>query len=80
MSLGKKLSKKGTGLRPNWDNHNAETCCCINYFSDRQNTELFLPRQEIQIQNECDYCNECEKCGKFTNYRKEFLKNGFLDI
>ena len=61
--------KKRTGLRPNWDNHNSETCYCINYFSDRENTELILLRQEIQIQNECDYCNECEK---FTKYRKEF--------
>ena len=76
-SLGKKLSKKSTGLRPNWDNDNAETCCCINYFSDRENTELILLRQEIQIQNKCVYCNECEKCDKFTKYRKEFLKMGF---
>ena len=72
----KKLSKKRTGLRPNWDNHNAETCC-INYFSDRKNTELILLRQEIQVQNECDYCNECEKCDKFTKYRKELKKMGF---
>ena len=77
MSLGKKLSKKRTGLRPNWGNHNAETCWCINYFSDRENTKLILLRQEIQIQNKCDYCNECEKCDKFTNYRNEFKKMGF---
>ena len=76
-SLGKKLSKKRTGLRPNWDNHNAETCCCIDYISDCQNTELILLRQEIQIQNECDYCNECEKCNKSVQYGKEFKKMGF---
>ena len=70
-SLGKKLSKKRTDLRPNWDNDNAETCCCINYFSDRENTKLILLRQEIQIQNECVYCNECEKWYKFT---KKFKK------
>ena len=80
MNLKQKISKKRTGLRPNWDNHNAETCCCINYLSDRENAELILFRQEIQIQNECDYCNGCEKCNKFTEYRKEFLKNGFLDV
>ena len=71
----KKLSKKRTGLRPNWDNHNAETC--INYISDCENTELILLRQEIQIQNECDYCSESEKCSKFGQYRKEFKKIGF---
>ena len=72
----KKLSKKRNGLRPNWDNHNAETCC-INYISDCENTELILLRQETQIQNECDYCNESEKCSKFGQYRKEFKKIGF---
>ena len=63
-SLGKKLSKKRTGLRPNWDNDNAETCCCINYFSDSENTKLILLRQEIQIQNEYVYCNELLNTGK----------------
>lgn len=76
----KKLSKKRTGLRPNWDNHNAETCCYINYISDCENTELILLRQEIQIQNECDYCNESEKCSKFGQYRKEFKKIDFWTI
>ena len=77
MSLKQKIIKKRTGLRPNWDDHNAETCAIMNYFSDRENTELILLRQEIQIQNDCDYCNDCEKCDKFQEYRKEFKKMGF---
>ena len=42
MSLKQKLAKKRTGLRPNSDEHYAEKCSIINYFSDRENTELIL--------------------------------------
>ena len=51
MNLKQKLAKRRTGLRPNWDEHHAEKCSTINYFSDRENTELILLRQEIQIEN-----------------------------
>ena len=77
MSLKQKLSKKRTGLRPNWDEHIAETCSVINYFSDTENTELILLRQEIEIESDCFDCNNCEKCKTFKEYKNEFKKMGF---
>ena len=77
MNLKQKLAKRRTGLRPNWDEHHAEKCSTINYFSDRENTELILLRQEIQIENSCINCGEFEKCKKFQEYRNEFRKMGF---
>ena len=71
-NLKQKLAKRRTGLRPNWDEHNAEKCSIINYFSDRENTELILLREEIHIENSCIYCGECEKCKKFQECRNEF--------
>ena len=67
MNLKQKLAKRRTGLRPNWDEHHAEKCSTINYFSDRENTELILLRQEIQIENSCINCGECEKCKNSKN-------------
>ena len=77
MSLKQKLAKKRTGLRPNWDKHYAEKCSIINYFSDRENTELILLRQEFQVENSCICCGECEKCKKYQEYKSEFKKMGF---
>ena len=75
--MEEKLSIKRTGLRPNWDNHDKNTCLVINYFADREHTELILLRQEIEIENDCYYCKNCEKCKKLKEYLTEFKKDGF---
>ena len=72
--MEKKLSKKRTGLRPNWDVHDATKCPIINYFADRENTELILLRQEIEIESGCFYCNTCKKCKKLKEYKAELKK------
>ena len=47
-------------LAPNWGkDHNAETNPIINYFADRQHTELILRKIEEKIKACCFYCNEC---------------------
>ena len=78
--MEQKLSKKRTGLRPNWDEHDAAKYLIINYFSDRENTELILLRQEIEIENGCFYCSNCEKCKKLKEYKEEFKKMGFWTL
>ena len=70
--MEEKLSKRRTEIRPNWDNHEKNTCPVINYFSDREHTELILFRQEIEIENGCFYCKNCEKCKKLNEYLTEF--------
>ena len=75
--MEKKLSKKRRGLRPNWDDHDKTTCPAINYFSDRENTELILLRQEIEIESGCCYCHKCEKFKKLNEYLAEFKNKGF---
>ena len=46
--MGENLLKR-TGLRPNWDEHDAATCSIINYFADRNNAALILVKQENEI-------------------------------
>ena len=36
-------------LAPNWEDHNLETNHIINYFADRQHTELILKKIESKI-------------------------------
>ena len=56
-------------VQPNWDIHNKDICEIMNYY--------LLLRQEIQIENTCNYCIVCEKCKKFLTYSKEYKKMGF---
>ena len=74
--MGKNLLKK-TGLRANWDEHDAATCPIINHFADRNNTALILTKKENEIGNTCYFCNICKNCNKFKEYRAEFEKMGF---
>ena len=57
-------------LAPNWEDHNAGTNSIINYFADRQHTELTLKKIEMKIIKTCFYCKNCESCTKLSNYRK----------
>ena len=75
--MGEGLSKKRTGLRPNWVNHDKNTCLVINYFADREHMSLILLRQEIEIEQGCYYCKKWEKCKKLDEYLAEFTKKGF---
>ena len=43
--MGKNIFKM-VGLAPNWEDLDAATCIIINYFADRQNTEIILRKQE----------------------------------
>ena len=36
-------------LAPNWEDHDLETNPIINYFADRQHTELILKKVENEI-------------------------------
>ena len=76
QNLLKKMDQRKV-VRPNWDNHNKDICEIKNYYADREHAELILLRQEIQIQNTCNYCIVCEKCKKFLTYSKEYKKMGF---
>ena len=68
---------KMVGLAPNWEDHDAATCIRINYFTDRQNTEIVLRKQENLIAETCCYCKECKNCTKVKTYREELKKKGF---
>ena len=62
---------------PNWDNHDKNICSIKNYYIDRERAEEVLLRQEIQIENTCEYCLVCEKCKRYLIYSKEYKKTGF---
>ena len=57
---------------PNWEDHDAEKNPLINYFADRQHTELAIKKIEMKIIKTCFYCRTCENCAKFSNYKKIF--------
>ena len=71
------MEQQGKVVRPNWDNQNKDVCGIMNYYVDREHVELLLLRQEIQIENTCNYCIVCEKCKKFLLIRKNIKKWGF---
>ena len=64
-------------LAPNWEDHDLETCPIINYFSNRNHTELVLKQVEEKIKKKCFYCQECKNCKTFKEYLKVFKQNGF---
>ena len=75
--MEKKLWKKRTGLLQNWDERDAAKCPIVNYFSDRENTELILLKQENEIEKNCFYCKACKKCKKLQKYKADFKKMVF---
>ena len=64
-------------IAPKWEVHDLETSPIINYFTDRNHTELILKKIEHKIKKCCFYCRECENCIKFHQYLKVFKQNGF---
>ena len=42
-------------LAPNWEDHDAEKIPIVNYFADRQHTELLLKKIEKKIIKSCFY-------------------------
>ena len=64
-------------IAPKWEVHDLETSRIINYFTDRNDTELILKKIEDKIKKCCFYCRECENCIKFHQYLKVFKQNGF---
>ena len=64
-------------LEPNWEVHDAEKNPIVNYFADRQHTELAIKKIEMKIIKNCFYCRNCENCTKFSNFKKVFNKQGF---
>ena len=71
------MKQQGKVVRPNWDNHNEDICEIKNYYAGREHAELLLLKQEIQIENTCNYCIVCEECKKCLTYSKEYKKMGF---
>ena len=74
QTVGRELFKM---LAPNWEDHDAETCQIINYFADRQHTELILKKIESKIKINCFYCKICYDCNKLEEHRKVFTQQGF---
>ena len=66
-------------LAPNWEDYDLETCPIINYFADRNHTELVLKKVEEKIKKMCFYCQEYKNCKTFMEkfYLKVFKQNGF---
>ena len=64
-------------LAPNWEDHDAEKNPIMNYFVDRQHTEIILRKIENKINKRCFYCQVCENCQKLKNYKDAFKQQGF---
>ena len=64
-------------LAPNREDHDAKTNPIINYFADRQHTELILRKIEKEIEKNCFFCKTCENCQNLEKRRKIFKKMGF---
>ena len=60
-----------------WVNHNKDICQIKNYYADRNDAELILFRQEMQIEDSCEFCLTCDKCKKYLKYSKEYKNKGF---
>ena len=57
-------------LAPNWEDHDLESNPIINYFADRQRTELILKKIESKIKKKnCFYCKICGDCSKLENIK-----------
>ena len=63
-------------IAPNWENHDLETNSIINYFADREHTEVILKKIEDKIKKRCFCCHECKNCIKFNQYLKVFKQDG----
>ena len=73
--MGKNFLKM---LSPHLENHDASTNPIINYFADRQHTEIILKDMAKKITTKsCFYGKVCENCRKHEIYRDEFEKQGF---
>ena len=64
-------------LAPNWEDHDAKTNSIINYFADRQHTELILRKIEKEIEKNCFFSKTCKNCQNLEKRRKIFKKMGF---
>ena len=64
-------------LAPNWEDHDIEKNFIVNYFADRQHTELILRKMETKIETFSFYCHECENCKKLFRYKDVFKEHGF---
>ena len=74
----KKMERPEEVVAPNWwINHNKEICHIKNYYTDRNHAELILFRQEMLIEDSCEYCLTCDKCKKYLKYSREYKNKGF---
>ena len=64
-------------LAPNWEDHNLETKPIINYFADRNHTEMVLKKVENKVKKRCFYCQKCKNWKTFQEYLKVFKQNVF---
>ena len=66
-------------IAPNWEDLEAKTNPIINYFADRQHTEIIIKKIKMTIIKTCFYCKNCENCTKLSekHYRKIFNEQGF---
>ena len=59
-------------LAPNWEDHDLESNPIINYFADREHTQLILKKIENKIKKNCFYCKTCDDCNKLEEHRQVF--------
>ena len=64
-------------LAPNWEDHDLESNPIINYFADREHTQLILKKIENKIKKNCFYCKTCDDCNKLEEHRQVFKQHGF---
>ena len=64
-------------IAPNWEDYDIKTNSIINYFADRQHTELILRKIEKKSKTSCFYCHKCENCKKLFRYKDVFKQFGF---
>ena len=64
-------------LAANWEEHDAKKNPIINYFADRQHTEIILRKIEKTNELNCFYCINCEDCKKLNKYKEVFKQQEF---
>ena len=64
----------------NWEDRDAKTNPIIDYFGDRQNTELILRKVKKGNRNELFFLQNVQKLSKVRKQKKNLQENGILFV
>ena len=64
----------------NWEDRDAKTNPIIDYFADRQNTELILRKVKKGNRNELFFLQNVQKLSKVRKQKKNLQENGILFV